>query len=265
MAAADFPYGAWALSSGVTMRLTDRRFWEHHWRVRAAARASETVRLRSMPFHDLLVRTLPRGGSFLEVGCAPGRNMAYFHRYFGYRVAGVDYVGEDITRRTLEENGVAGYRLYRMDFLEELPAERFDVVASFGFVEHFTELDEVLERHVRLLNPGGTVVIGTPHYRGGQYLIRLALDRDSLKRHNLQAMKGRVIRGILTRLGAREILYCGHYRTFGIWLDREDAPRALVRAVGLLDAGFQRLARGLRADNIPNRLFSPYVVTIARF
>jgi SAM-dependent methyltransferase len=247
------------------MRLTDRQFWERHWQARVAAGRPERVRSRSMPFHDLLVRTLPRGGSFLEVGCAPGRNMAYFHRYFGYRVAGIDYVGGDITRRTLEENGVAEYRLYLLDFLEELPAERFDVVASFGFVEHFTGLDEVIARHVRLLNPGGHLVIGTPHYRWGQYLIRLALDRASLKRHNPEAMKSGVIRGIVTRLGAREILYCGCYRTFGIWLDREDASRALLRAVGLLDAGFQWLARRLRADNLPNRLFSPYVVTIARF
>jgi 2-polyprenyl-3-methyl-5-hydroxy-6-metoxy-1,4-benzoquinol methylase len=247
------------------MRLTDRQFWEHHWQVRAARRRSEAVRPRRMPFHALLAKTLPRGGSFVEVGCAPGRNMAYFHRYFGYRVAGIDYAGEDITRRTLDENGVGEYRLYRMDFLEELPAERFDVVASFGLLEHFTRLEEVLARHVRMLNPGGYLVVGVPNYRWGQYLIRLALDRVSLRRHNLEAMKRGVIRRLLTRLGAREVLYCGHYRTFGIWLDREDAPGALVRGVGLLDAGFQRLAGLLRLDNVPNRFLSPYLVAIARF
>jgi len=247
------------------MRLTDRQFWEHRWRSRAEAKPAERIHPGSMPFHPLLVRTLPRGGSYVEVGCAPGRNMVYFHRTFGYRVAGIDYVADDICRRTLDENHVEAYQLYHLDFLEELPPARFDVVASFGFVEHFTGLEEVLARHVALVNPGGYVVIGVPNFRWGQYLIRLLLDRDSLRRHNLEAMKCGVIRRILTGLGAREILYCGHYRTFGIWTDREDLPPAVVRGVWLLDAGFQRLARRLRADTLPNRFFSPYAVTIARF
>ena len=247
------------------MPLTDRRFWERRWRARLDAGASMQAHPRCMPFHPVLARLLPRELSYLEVGCAPGRTMAYFHRHFGYRVAGIDYVAEDICRRTLAENGVGEYRLYRMDFLEQLPAERFDVVASFGFVEHFSGLEDVLARHVALVNPGGYVVVGVPNYRRGQYLLRRLLDPAALARHNLAAMEPGTIRRILAGLGARGFPYCGHYRTFGIWLDREDAPRWLCRGVGLLDAGFQRLAGLVRLDDVPNRFFSPYVLVVARF
>ena len=246
-------------------RLTDQEFWERRWRSRPDAGRREEVHPWTMPFHPILQRVLPRGGSFVEVGCAPGRNMVYFSRYFGYQVAGIDFVAEEFTRRTLEANHVEDYELYRMDFLEELPPRKFDVVASFGFVEHFTRLAEVIARHVALVNPGGHVVIGAPNLLGAQRLIRLVLDRAALRRHNPEAMKCPVLRGILTDLGAREIVYCGHYRTFKLWLGPEGVSPALVRAAALFDACFQRLARLLRVDNIPNRFFSPYVLTIAKF
>ncbi len=247
------------------MRLTDLQFWERRWRARAVTPRCGIAHPRRMPFHPLFAKLLPRDLSYVEVGCAPGRTMAYFHHHFGYRVAGIDYVAEDLCRRTLAEGGVEAYRLYAMDFLEELPAERFDVVASFGFVEHFTDLETILARHVALVNPGGYVVVGVPNYRGAQNLLRRLLDPAALARHNLAAMEPGTIRRILAGLGAREFPYCGHYRTFGVWLDREDAPRWLCRAVGLCDAGFQRLARLLRLDNVPSRLLSPYVLVIARF
>lgn len=247
------------------MRLTDREFWEHRWRSRSAAGRFERVHPGVMPFHPLFSKVLPRDCSYVEVGCAPGRHMVYFNRYFDYRVAGIDFVSGDISRRTLDANQVEGYRLYQMDFLEELPPARFDVVASFGFVEHFTDLKEVIARHVALVNPGGYVVIAVPNFRWGQYLIRRVLDPASLGRHNLEAMKCPVIRRILVGLGAREIIYCGYYRTFEVWIQREDLPRSVIQGVGLFNAGFQRLARWLRVDNLPNRFFSPYCVTIARF
>lgn len=247
------------------MRLTERTYWERRWRARAALPRSGVVHPRCVPFHPLFAKLLPRDLSYVEVGCAPGRTMAYFHRHFGYRVAGIDYAAEDVCRRTLAENGVETYRLYAMDFLDELPAERFDVVASFGFVEHFTDLETVLARHVALLNPGGYVVVGVPNYRGLQRLLRRLLDPAALARHNLAAMEPATLRRILAGLGAREFPYCGPYRTFGIWLDREDAPRWACRAVGLCDAAFQRLARPLRLDDLPSRWLSPYVLVIARF
>jgi len=153
----------------------------------------------------------------------------------------------------------------RIDFLKDLPPRKFDVVGSFGFVEHFTNLREVLSRHVELVNEGGYVVIGVPNFRWGQYLIRLVLDRKTLNRHNLDAMKCGLIRKILTELGAKEIIYSGYYKTFKIWTDREDLPRMILRGIILFDAVFQKLARLVRADNIPSRFFSPYSVTIAKF
>ena len=87
----------------------------------------------------------------------------------------------------------------------------------------------------------------------------------ALKHHNLKATKCAAIRSILAGLGARRIIYSGYYKTFKFWTDREDLPRAVLRGISLFDAGFQKAARLIRADNLPSPFFSPYSVTVAQF
>jgi SAM-dependent methyltransferase len=247
------------------MKLTDKKFWEQRWRGQADAKTFEKVHPGIMPFHPLFEKILPKDRSFVEVGCSPGRNLVYFNRYFNYRVAGIDFAAAELVRQTLASNGIDDYDVYDMDFLEKLPPKKFDVVGSFGFVEHFTDLEEVLARHVALVNEGGLVVVGVPNFRWAQYLIRLVLDRDTLKHHNVKATKCAAIRKILAGLGARRIIYSGYYKTFKFWTDREDLPGAVLRGISLFDAGFQKAARLIRADNIPTPFFSPYSVTVAQF
>lgn len=124
--------------------LTTKRYWSDVWRgVRLPQLARPTGDV-----HDTLVKLLPvsTGASFLEVGCAPGGWMAYFHRRFGYKVYGVEYV-EAAARLTVENLRMQGIEaeVATTDFFEHSPgAELFDVVFSAGFVEHFSATSEVV-------------------------------------------------------------------------------------------------------------------------
>ena len=69
--------------------LTTKDKWEAEW-------AGMKLPAVSKPLYDvqrLLETHLPHSGthSLIEIGCAPGRWMAYFNRHFGYRVAGLEY------------------------------------------------------------------------------------------------------------------------------------------------------------------------------
>jgi SAM-dependent methyltransferase len=124
----------------VVQRLTKKSYWEAVW---------EGVRLpiiaRSYPdLHRIFVATLPKSHelTFLEIGCAPGGWIAYFHKNFGYAVTGIEYAQDaaEIARKNLRIQGVQG-NIVTADFFElGNTYGPYDVVFSAGFVEHFEEL-----------------------------------------------------------------------------------------------------------------------------
>ena len=65
-------------------------YWEDAW---------DTVRIPQRrdaedihEFHRILTQVLPKGDlSLIEVGCAPGSWITYFHNCFHYSVSGIEY------------------------------------------------------------------------------------------------------------------------------------------------------------------------------
>jgi SAM-dependent methyltransferase len=102
---------------------------------------------------------------FLEVGCATGRWLIYFHRTFGYAVTGCDYseAGCVEARESLARASIPGDIV--QDDLFRLQG-RWDVVFSGGLIEHFTDAQGVLGKFTSLLNPGGFLVTIVPNLSG---------------------------------------------------------------------------------------------------
>lgn len=129
--------------------------------------------------------------SILEIGGAPGQYLAYLAKKFGYRAHALDYskIGCDKTRENLDILGVNA-DIYKQDLfsdrISELPS--FDIVYSLGFVEHFLNLEEVVERHLRILKTGGILLIGIPNFLGINYWIAKIIEPKLLSQHNLSVM-----------------------------------------------------------------------------
>ncbi|MGI9305334.1 MAG: class I SAM-dependent methyltransferase, partial [Gammaproteobacteria bacterium] len=134
--------------------------------------------------HALLQRHLPKDDNsrFIEVGCYPGSYMWYFNRYYGYKPWGLDYV-EWCCKACLEHLAKAGVdaEVINADFLSyEPPAdELWDVVASVGFIEHFTNTEEVINKHLDMIKPGGYLVLAIPNHQKvyGELLKRIDIDK----------------------------------------------------------------------------------------
>jgi SAM-dependent methyltransferase len=108
-----------------------------------------------------------RTTEFLEVGCAPGRFLVYFHQVYGWRVAGIELseAGLAKTRAVLEVNGVAA-RLYGGDVLTMEPEREYDVLGAFGLVEHFDDPVPCYRAMARWVRRGGALVVTVPNLRG---------------------------------------------------------------------------------------------------
>ncbi len=158
-------------------------------------------------------------GSCLEIGCFPGRYLALF----GER--GFELNGVDLTPRTSPEmvgwlRG-RGYRIgeiQKTDFFQWKPTQKFEVVYSNGFVEHFSNWEEVLLRHAEFVKPGGRLLVSAPNFRGAfQKFFHHWVDRKNLSMHYLPSMDPELWSQALERLGFK-ILYTGYFDRFDFWV-----------------------------------------------
>ena len=138
----------------------------------------------------LIARNTAPGSSFLEIGCAPGKMLAYAAMKCGARVAGIDYSprGISISRRFHRANRIAS-DLRAEDVMETsfAPAS-FDCVFSAGLVEHFDDPRPVVAKHVELARPGARIVVAIPNYGGIYGRMQAKRDPANLAIHNLAIM-----------------------------------------------------------------------------
>jgi len=176
-------------------RLTERENWENYWdKLELPAEIKKTK--KSLYLNEILKifdRFLPPNDnlSILEIGGAPGQYLAYMSNNFHYKIYALDY--SDIGCRKMKENfsllGLKGI-VYQKDLfsddISDLPL--FDIVYSLGFIEHFQDLDRVIDKHLELLKPGGILLIGTPNFLGVNHWVLRRLAPQRLAQHNLSSM-----------------------------------------------------------------------------
>jgi SAM-dependent methyltransferase len=181
------------------MNLTEILFWEDYWR--NCAVPSEVN--QSSPFDRCLAKTLVKRlsgihGEVFEVGCAPGKWLAFMVKTFGMKANGIEYsdAGMKATRRNFQALNLPIDTIIAGDFFDIRPEPRFDVVMSFGFIEHFDKPDAVVARHAAWLKPGGKLIIGVPNFSGIYKPLQTILDRSILDKHNLNIMHLGYFRGL---------------------------------------------------------------------
>jgi len=207
----------------------------------------------------------------LEVGSAPGHHLVRLARTFGFEPYGVEYSdsGAALNRRVFSANGIDPDNVIHADFLSEAFHEqyrgRFDVVMSRGFIEHFTDVEEVIDKHLNVLADGGVLVVSIPNYGGANYLIKWLLRRDNLAMHNLAIMNRPRFARLFDRAGLAAS-YCDYYGTFnlGLFSTRKGSPKRFLKPLlRLLQVVLNVVFRLLFGDRgAESGWFSPYLLFI---
>jgi 2-polyprenyl-3-methyl-5-hydroxy-6-metoxy-1,4-benzoquinol methylase len=224
-------------------------------------------------FHDFFVRVFaeknPVGQELLEVGCARSRWLPYFAREFGFRVTGLDYsaIGCEQSRAILQQAAVNG-RVIQADFSSP-PGDllgQFDVVVSFGLVEHFEDTASCIESLARFLKPGGLMITSVPNLVGVVGSIQKRVCRSVFDVHVLLDRKA--LRAAHEEAGL-SVLSCDYYMSgdfsvmnLSCWSESRLYGMLRLIPLGLsLPLWFmERTGAALR----PNRLTSPYLICLAR-
>jgi len=182
-------------------------------------------------------------GRCLEIGHHPGLYLGFMAEE-GFAVSGIDWVdGADNEVRAR----LAGHRVEKVmkaDFFAVEPVPEYDLVYSLGFLEHFTNWEDVLLRHAAWTKPGGTMIVTCPNFRGVlQRSIRTLLDRENLERHYIPSMNPSAWSAIVERVDM-EVVFSGYFGGYRMWIENRDlnfVQRSVSKALDRLNPVLRRI------------------------
>lgn len=171
-------------------RKTDDAHWEAVSEGLIKDRLPSKLNVDVLNTTRLLKRIVRPGSRYIEIGCAPGKMLAWVSSVLRADVVGLDYSESGIAKcRALFEIMGVEVNLHLIDFFNHnLPPASFDVVTSFGFIEHFDDPRPVVQKHIDLVKPEGVVLIVVPNYGGVYGSLQRYCDPDNLTLHNLEIM-----------------------------------------------------------------------------
>lgn len=209
----------------------------------------------------------------IEVGCANSVWLPYFAHEHNCSIVGLDYseIGCASARAILASADLKGDVI--LADLWNLPEElvgAFDVVFTYGLVEHFEPTEDALLALSRLLKPGGKMITIVPNLSGWLGTVQRILNRTVFDIHvamgldDLDAAHEKV--GLMVR---RSEYLCSI--NFGVINLIGTADGMLIRVAKRLIRtvliGLSALVWWLEDHTVlrpcPNRLTSPYIACVA--
>jgi len=145
-------------------------------------------------YHELFTQIFGqeelRGKSILELGCGNSAWLAYFNKEWGLEVSGLDYSEEGCTksRYILDQANVKGNVILAdmFDAPEELVG-KFDIVCSFGVIEHFEDTTGAIKAASIFLKPGGKLITTVPNHNGITGFFQKTFSKEIFNIHKILA------------------------------------------------------------------------------
>ena len=233
--------------------------WDQAWKKARLPKTLNTNSLFGFCFDRVMKKHLQMGMKLLEIGCAGGKFLIYFKQKFNCDVFGIDYspVGCKLAEKNLALTKTNGTIICDDIFeCKGLEKESFDVVFSAGFIEHFDDTEKVIEKHVDLLKPGGTLIIELPNMLGLHGFIFRIFNRDSYYQHKLLTAK--MVEECFSNFGIQimKSVYIG-----SLILESGGKPGYIQPFFYLVNKIFYLLLRTLNIF-FESQYVSPYIVVI---
>ena len=239
--------------------LTDRPFWQSFWE------SKKDLIFYIKPnyvFGDILAKLIAEKKikNAIELGGFPGYYATYLKKYRHLDTTLFDYfVHQELIDQLLEKNGLkpGDIHIIEADLFEYQPKTLYDLVLSFGLIEHFNDTKSIIETHLHFLKPGGVLFITLPNFKGVNGWIQRKFDNDNYAKHNIDSMDPRLLTDYCRQLGLIEVESYYHGR-FSVWLENRSEHggfvRGLVKTIWLAGKIFTKIVP------VESRALSPYIV-----
>jgi 2-polyprenyl-3-methyl-5-hydroxy-6-metoxy-1,4-benzoquinol methylase len=213
--------------------------------------------------------------TFLEVGCGSSGWLPYFAKKYNFKVSGIDYseAGCRICEENLRIQGIDYDEIICKDLFEIDKGfeKKYDVIFSYGVIEHFKNADEVVAIMKSLLNKGGIMITLVPNLNGIVGAISKTFLREIYDMHivfteaelksvhasnNMEVVKsnfvGMFTPAVIPFANSKNRLFRSH--TWG---------KLILKSVSAVNKAFTFLYKVIPV-NWPSKLYSPYIICIAK-
>ncbi|MCF7871710.1 class I SAM-dependent methyltransferase [Candidatus Woesearchaeota archaeon] len=188
-------------------KLTNKKYWNKNYdgTINVFIQKATKLSSKSFYFYDLrkkIEKYLKKKSKIMEIGCAPGNILISLSKKYDLIPHGVEYSkeGAEITKRNFEKENFETKNVLLADFFSEKfqnkNKEKYDVVCSFGFIEHFKDVKNVVKLHLDLLKKEGTLIIGIPNLSKQSNIF---LEKEIIDKHNLNIMDIKKLKQIMPK------------------------------------------------------------------
>lgn len=171
--------------------LAPREHWQSVYAARPRMALPSLWRVSTRNLQTLLKPHIKSGHSVLEIGFAPGKQLAFVAKRYGANVSGLDYAesGFALAKELFATLNINADLRCENALDTTFSENSFDLVYSVGLIEHFTNPVPLIRKHLLLCKPGGLALLIIPNYGGLLGRIQHYLDPDNLAIHNLTIMQ----------------------------------------------------------------------------
>ena len=253
--------------------LASKEYWDELWlKIPQQLRQFDTGSFIDRRFCNLFDRFFKEDPKkcLIEIGCAYSKYLEYFCRKYGYKVSGLDYSdhGCKTTNHLLKKNGFEiGGRIYCRDIFQQNDdlEGKFDIVTSFGVIEHFHNPQGVVGLLKAFLKEGGVILTEIPNTSGFNFLLMKYINKRAYNVHYI------IDRQKLSRIHSDcglEILFCNYYGSLNYGVVDLGKANPLVKRFFNVIFGWQHRIFHRIFDLLhfypETRYFSPYIVCVAK-
>jgi len=244
-------------------KLTDNVFWKDFWESKKdlifKVQANYTFnRQLSRLIKDRNIKTV------IELGGFPGYYSIFLKKYFDLKTTLFDYyIHPEIIQNLLVSNDLTidDIKIIEADLFTYQPKEKYDLVASFGLIEHFLDTKEIIKKHLNFLNEDGTLFITLPNFKGLNGWVQKTFDRYNYDKHFIACMDIEFLTKTANDLGLKDIrvYYDGGFST---WLENKESKSFGVKLAVKMIWYFGKLIT--KIGRFESKIFSPYIVLEAK-
>lgn len=212
-----------------------------------------------------LPKKIKRKLNFCEIGCGDGKLTKKICTKFNYNPYGIEY-----SKNACKIAQKMGIKIIQDDVFSKKVKQNyknfFDVVFSYGFIEHILPVEKAIQVHLDLLKKNGILVIQIPRFKGFNYLKLKLFRPDLIPLHNMEIMEPEIIHSIMKKFKCKELI-CKKYGTFKtrLFFKERGFKFYLLKLINLLEFIINPLFRIIFRDKgFETNFFSPSIIFIAK-
>lgn len=205
------------------------------------------------------------GKRFIELGCSPGDYSALICSQIKFIPYGIDFSQQAyLYKEAMARIGQNNATLIISDIRDFKSEDKFDVVTSFGLIEHFKDPTEMMFHHHRLAKTGGLIIMTIPNFRYIQWLYHFLFDRKDLAVHNIDIMNLNMFRDFSEKF-KHNVLYLGYVGRLRFWNAGLTGSKVSVLCKRILSKVIKDSSNKVLSEIFPanSKYYAPFIVYVS--